>query len=780
MTRRVPISLLAASALIFSAATPALAQDAAPLDAPQSAPVSAEAPQSGTGADPAPEGSSAAAETPADAAPAPEAARAPGESMTLDLLAITDFHGHIERVVDKKTGAVKEPGAQTLACEVDKARAANANTLFVSNGDNVGGSAYISSILKDQPTIDVLNAMKLDVTAAGNHEFDQGITDLAGRIIPAMDAPVLSANVTGNDVLSAEGAGKGTFIKDVAGVRIAFIGLVTEELPTLVSASALSGLTIAPTVETANARAAELKAAGVDLVVVLAHMDGALNANSFSNDVDAFVGGHSHLEYAQVIDRSGKPFAVVQPANYGALLGKISFSLKKNAEDEWTIAAATAENKDLSASDCVTHPEVAAIVAKAKTESEAAGKAVVAQLGSDFLRGTNTGTDTGANRSTESTASNLLADSFRSWVGGIVPDAVHHVGLMNPGGVRADYAAGDLTEGQSFTVQPFGNEMGYGTYTADQLKRVLAQQFQPATSRSALMLGVSDNVKVCLDQAAVAELEGYWKQINGLPKEERPELIKSLQDQIDDARSRVISCLFVDGVELGADDPVVVASNSFLLAGGDGFTVLSEAPMTNTGILDRTATSTYLKELADKGTPAKADLAKRQVGVSGKVEEDGSMTISLAGLLFSATSEQGSGAAAKTVSALVKMPDGSFTTLASQDVDPAIAAELPDTGTAVLKGIRIPAGTLVSECADPALKGSKCADIILRVTTADGQTRDLPCPIAAPAPEPAPAPAPAPTPTTQALAKTGVDGSGLIAGVFALALAGAALSLRKR
>lgn len=156
------------------------------------------------------------------------------------------------------------------------------------------------------------------------------------------------------------------------------------------------------------------------------------------------------------------------------------------------------------------------------------------------------------------------------------------------------------------------------------------------------------------------------------------------------------------------------------------------------------------------------------------------MTISLAGLLFSATSEQGSGAAAKTVSALVKMPDGSFTTLASQDVDPAIAAELPDTGTAVLKGIRIPAGTLVSECADPALKGSKCADIVLRVTTADGRTRDLPCPIAALAPEPAPAPAPAPAPTTQALAKTGVDGSGLIAGVFALALAGAALSLRKR
>lgn len=78
MTRRVPISLLAASALIFSAATPALAQDAAPLDAPQSAPVSAQAPQSGTGADPAPEGSSAAAETPADAALASEAARAPG------------------------------------------------------------------------------------------------------------------------------------------------------------------------------------------------------------------------------------------------------------------------------------------------------------------------------------------------------------------------------------------------------------------------------------------------------------------------------------------------------------------------------------------------------------------------------------------------------------------------------------------------------------------------------------------------------------------------------
>jgi len=161
----------------------------------------------------------AGADEPAAPADAPAAGAAP-----IGLLGITDLHGHISRTTQTDSGtgqtSVEDPGAVTLACEVSSARAANPNTLFVSAGDSVGGSAYVSSILQDRPTMEALNAMSLDVSALGNHELDQGLTDLETRILPASNFPILAANVSGSTPLSAEGGGKGTFIKEVGGVRV--------------------------------------------------------------------------------------------------------------------------------------------------------------------------------------------------------------------------------------------------------------------------------------------------------------------------------------------------------------------------------------------------------------------------------------------------------------------------------------------------------------------------------------------------------------------------------
>lgn len=397
-----PLSALAASGLLLAGAGPVLAADDPQSGAPDAAPPAAAAPLA-----PADSPQSADAAQPTAPAAAPSALAAPRgvpSPVSIDLVGITDFRGHIDKVIDK-SGKVTEPGAATLVCEAEKARTANPNTLFVSNGDNVGGSAYTSSILKDQPTIDVLNAMKLDVTSAGNHEFDQGIGDLAGRLIPEFDAPILSANVTGNAALTAEGDGDGTFVKDVAGVKVGFVGVVTEELPSLVSASAIQGLTIAKAVDTANACATELKSSGRADVVVLAHADAELNGGQFNGDVDAVFGGHTHLPFAQVLtSTAGTDIAVVQADHYGLLLGKVGLTLTQT-DGTWSVTARTASIVDLTKSDCADAYGVAAIVAKAKTDVEAAGATVVATLGSDFRRGTNDGADYGANRSTESTSS---------------------------------------------------------------------------------------------------------------------------------------------------------------------------------------------------------------------------------------------------------------------------------------------------------------------------------------------------------------------------------------
>ena len=615
----------------------------------------------------------------APAAPAADAAPA----TTIDLLGITDLHGHISRTTqtDRDTGqtSVEDPGAVTLACEVSAARASNPNTLFVSAGDSVGGSAYVSSILQDRPTIEALNAMSLDASAMGNHELDQGLTDLEDRILPASNFPILAANVSGSAPLAAEGNGRGAFIKEVGGVRVGFVGVVTDELPTLVSPSALSTLTLSPAVATANARAAELKdgdpANGeADIVVVLSHEDAATTATSFGGSVDAVFSGHTHVPFAQTVTGvEGNQIAVVQADHYGWALGRIRLSYDPATR---RTAVVRADNEDLRGSNCTTDAYgMAGIVAQAEKDSATEGGKPLARIGSDFLRGSD-GTGPGANRGTESTASNLIAESFRSWLAtDIQPTgSTRYVGIMNPGGVRADllYAAsgsegdGVLTSGEAYTVQPFGNEMAYTTLTGAELKALLSQQWQPGSSRPVLTLGLSRNVDV-LTEATTDPAYG------GEP-----------------GAAPAIREILVDGKPLADGDSVVVASNSFLLTGGDGYTVLKDKPVTNTGVLDRDVTSAYLASFGDQ--PVKAGYSKRQVAMSAapSAAGAGAVTVTMDSLAYTNASEQAAGARRVRVSA------GS-TEILSRDIDLTVDPTGPTTGKAVFD-LAVPADAPTRTC----------------------------------------------------------------------------------
>ena len=615
----------------------------------------------------------------APAAPAADAAPA----TTIDLLGITDLHGHISRTTqtDRNTGqtSVEDPGAVTLACEVSAARAANPNTLFVSAGDSVGGSAYVSSILQDRPTMEALNAMSLDASALGNHELDQGLTDLETRILPASNFPILAANVSGSAPLSAEGGGKGAFIKEVGGVRVGFVGVVTDELPTLVSPSALSTLALSPAVAAANARAAELKdgdpANGeADVVVVLSHEDAATTATSFGGSVDAVFSGHTHVPFAQTVTGvEGNRIAVVQADHYGWALGRIRLSYDPASRKTSVVSA---DNEDLRSSSCTTDAYgVAGIVAQAEKDSAAEGGKPLAKIGSDFLRGSD-GSGPGSNRGTESTASDLIAESFRSWLATDIQPAgsTRYVGIMNAGGVRADllYAAsgsegdGVLTSGEAYTVQPFGNEMAYTTLTGAELKALLSQQWQPGSSRPVLTLGLSRNVDV-LTEATTDPAYG------GEP-----------------GAAPAIREILVDGKPLADGDSVVVASNSFLLAGGDGYTVLKDKPSTNTGVLDRDVTSAYLASFGDQ--PVKAGYSKRQVAMSAapSAAGAGAVTVTMDSLAYTNASEQAAGAHRVRVSA------GS-TEILSRDIDLTVDPTGPTTGKAAFD-LAVPADAPTRTC----------------------------------------------------------------------------------
>ncbi|ERH19616.1 5'-nucleotidase protein [Actinomyces johnsonii F0510] len=610
----------------------------------------------------------------APAAPAADAAPA----TTIDLLGITDLHGHISRTTqtDRDTGqaSVEDPGAVTLACEVSAARASNPNTLFVSAGDSVGGSAYVSSILQDRPTIEALNAMSLDASAMGNHELDQGLTDLEDRILPASNFPILAANVSGSAPLAAEGNGRGAFIKEVGGVRVGFVGVVTDELPTLVSPSALSTLTLSPAVATANARAAELKdgdpANGeADIVVVLSHEDAATTATSFGGSVDAVFSGHTHVPFAQTVTGvEGNQIAVVQADHYGWALGRIRLSYDPATR---RTAVVRADNEDLRGSNCTTDAYgMAGIVARAEKDSATEGGKPLARIGSDFLRGSD-GTGPGANRGTESTASDLIAESFRSWLATDIQPAgsTRYVGIMNAGGVRADfrYAAsgtegdGVLTSGEAYTVQPFGNEMAYTSLTGAELRTLLSQQWQPGSSRPVLTLGLSSNVDVLTEAST--------------PGGSAAPAIREIR---------------VDGEPLADDDTVVVASNSFLLTGGDGYMVFKDKPSTNTGVLDRDVTSAYLASFGDQ--PVKAGYSKRQVAMSAapSAAGAGAVTVTMDSLAYTNASEQAAGARRVRVSA------GS-TEILNRDIDLTVDPTGPTTGKAAFD-LAVPADAPTRTC----------------------------------------------------------------------------------
>ncbi len=301
---------------------------------------------------------------------------------TVQVLASNDFHG---RLLDDPSSA--SAGAAAMAGAVKGLRSDNPNTTFVMAGDIVGASTFESFIQNDKPTIDAMNEAGLEVSAAGNHEFDQGYDDLMDRIMSATaedggaDWPYIAANVrdevTGDYALKSdrtdgnfEHANGATWWKDfdglngADGIRVGFVGAVTEDLDSLVAPSAIDGLEITSIVDEVNAAAADLKADGCggepcDLVVELVH-EGAPSpscdtirtdedstfgriVHEASTDVDAIVSGHTHLKYNCKVAVDGKPLDRVRssrPAST-APTSTSSSSTSHRAPTTWSASAST-------------------------------------------------------------------------------------------------------------------------------------------------------------------------------------------------------------------------------------------------------------------------------------------------------------------------------------------------------------------------------------------------------------------------------------------------------
>ncbi len=514
----------------------------------------------------------------------------------IDLAVISDFHGHIEN-------------AAKLDAAVDKIRADNPETHLVSVGDNVGGSAYVSAVDQDNPTMDILKSMGLEVTAVGNHEFDRGFSDLKDRIQPRMGIKILAANVTPQDSLPSYE------IKDYNGLRVAYVGAVTRDMNQMVSPSAIAGLGFSDPSAAVNAVATRLKD-GVDkngeadVVVALIHEDADKVAALLNNKVDLAFAGHSHIQ-KKTTTPSGAPLC--EPINYGTALVHATIDVAKDRKV--TASCAPVELTDAESPDIKKQYEAALEGAKEL------GNKPVGYLDKDAKRGSQPGElKPGSDRGTESPASNLIAEVL--WRYGQTFPEKPDLGMMNPGGVRADYLydpdtslfdtdePGLVTLGESNSVQPFGNSYAFKTYTGAQLYSALEQQWQGnAAKHSVLRLGLSPNVEYTYTSTPT----------NG----------KRIQQ------------VFIDGalVPNNNSKTYTVASNSFLLQGSDGFTVLGGGTsFVDTGVIDNDAFNDYLSGFT-KDKPLTVDYSQRSVGIANypeKVQAGNTVTIQLSSLAMTA------------------------------------------------------------------------------------------------------------------------------------------------
>ncbi|MFH8756183.1 bifunctional metallophosphatase/5'-nucleotidase [Streptomyces atroolivaceus] len=535
----------------------------------------------------------------------------PSRTVDVQLLSFNDLHGNLEppagsagtvseTQADGTVKSVPAGGVEYLATSLRTARKGNPYSVTAAGGDMVGASPLLSGLFHDEPTIEALNGLDLDVTAVGNHEFDEGATELArlqnggchpvegcyekGKKFKGADFPYLAANVTvektGKPVLKPYTVWKKN------GVKIGFIGVTLEGTPNIVTANGVKGLKFHDEIETVNKYAKELDRKGVKSIVALIHEGGAPASTSYNYDcdspgagdgisgpivdiakgitpkVDALVTGHTHQAYVCTVpDPSGKPRMVTSASSFGKVYTDTTLTYDRRTKDIVRTSVKSANH--VVSRDQAKAADMTALIARWNTLA-----APIAGRPQGFISADINGRGSTA---PEKPLGNLIADAQLE---GLAPadkgGAV--VAFMNPGGIRSDlvYAAsggegdGVVTYGEAFTVQPFTNMMNVVDLTGAQLVTALQQQVSGSNAASPKILQVSKGLTYTLD------------------------LTKSGAERV------VADTIRLNGEAIDPAKTYRVAMNEFLAGGGDGFAALGQGTNKLVGASDLDLFNAYL------------------------------------------------------------------------------------------------------------------------------------------------------------------------------------------
>ena len=258
----------------------------------------------------------------------------PAESDTVHLriLAISDFHGQLEPPgAAGRIGGVEVGGAAYLASHIATLRAGAPHSIVVSAGDLINASPFTSALFHDEPTIEAMDAIGLDLNGVGNHEFDEGVDELVrmqrggchpvdgcqfGETFAGAGFTFLAANVVRED--SQETLLPSYAVRVFDGVPVAFIGVTLANTGSMVSPSGVRGWRFRDEAQTANQLARALRDQGVEAIVLLIHEGGhagggvdecpalsgpiAAIARKLEPGIDVVISGHTHQAYNCLVD----------------------------------------------------------------------------------------------------------------------------------------------------------------------------------------------------------------------------------------------------------------------------------------------------------------------------------------------------------------------------------------------------------------------------------------------------------------------------------------------
>jgi 5'-nucleotidase len=526
-------------------------------------------------------------------------------STDVHLLAFNDLHGNLEAGGNNLYGRFAGGAAYLAKAIKDRQAKYGKGQATIFAGDNIGASPLANGLFFEEPITIATNLMHAEFGSVGNHEFDKGSVELlriqnggckpvdgctaapyalanggTTNVYPGADFQYLSANVvvdaTGRTLFPAFGTK--TFKGDSGRkFQVGFIGEVLEATPTIVTPTGVAGLSFQDEADAANRTVKQLQARGVKTSVLVVHEGGfqqapaALNgcagnlagsaiadiASRLDPAIKVIVSAHTHAEYRCTITSGGVTRLITSASSFGRVLSDVTLTINdKSGELEQASAEnVLVENALNTPGPGVTRipdpskedPQVQKVVDQYVAAAAPLANRVIGRIQGDLTR---TGSPQG-----ETTLGDVIADAQ------LVATQPANLGgaqlaFMNPGGIRADLRVGDIssggeapgevTYGEAFTVQPFGNSLVTKTMTGDMIRRLLEQQFVgcavPTTNR---ILQVSNTFRY--EQNAAAS---------------------TCADRI--------GRMFVGGVEVTPTASFRVTMNNFLAAGGDGFTVFNE------------------------------------------------------------------------------------------------------------------------------------------------------------------------------------------------------------